>query len=214
MSPFVPSDPAQQAHLLGPDAIHVWRLPYHPDAGRTPVQRLLAAYLGVRPEQIEFVVNEYGRPSLAAPRSDLDFNWSHSGAMAVLAVAHSLPILGVDFETHRPRPHALRLARRFFHPDESSTLEHLDPAAVDTGFLRLWTAKEAVLKALGEGLRFGLDRVAFRLHNGHVHADTFSPEAGPIPAWNLQRADDEIGFCCLAWRDAKRVVCWFDLAES
>jgi len=209
MSAFVPADPLRQARLIGPDDIHVWRSVRHGGDGRATVRRLLAVYLQTQPEAIRFVQGAHGRPALAAPHAGFDINWSHSGECLVLAIARRLPVLGVDFERHRSRARALQLARRFYHPDEAEQLARLPASSVSDGFLRLWTAKEAVLKALGEGLRFGLDRVRFRLHASSVDIDTFDSRAGPVSEWHLSRVDDETGFSCLAWRGPARCVHWF-----
>ena len=88
------------------------------------------------------------------------------------------------------------------------------PARVSDAFLRLWTAKEAVLKALGEGIRFGLDRVVFRLDGDDTHPAVFDPAAGPIADWRLLRHDDAAGFVCLAWRGRPRRIRWFKDADA
>ena len=56
---------------------------------------------------------------------------------------------------------ARALARRFFHPAEADALDDGPEAQAQAGFLRLWCAKEALLKAHGHGLAFGLDRLRF-----------------------------------------------------
>jgi 4'-phosphopantetheinyl transferase len=45
-----------------------------------------------------------------------------------------------------------QIARRYFHHAEIEEIFALDAAARDEAFLRCWTAKEAVLKAIGTGL--------------------------------------------------------------
>jgi 4'-phosphopantetheinyl transferase len=75
---------------------------------------------------------------------------SHSGALEAVAVCE-LPV-GVDVERIRPL-RALALARRFFPPVEADALAALPEAERDAAFLRLWTAKEAYVKALGTGFR-------------------------------------------------------------
>ena len=51
--------------------------------------------------------------------------------------------------------------RRFFHPDEIAWLDALDDVACEHWFFRLWCAKEAVLKAHGHGISFGLHKLRF-----------------------------------------------------
>src|SRR3546814_19079607 len=68
-----------------------------------------------------------------------------------------------SLELLRPRPRALALAERFFVRSETGALLALPAEAREAAFVRLWCAKEAVLKAHGRGLAFGLDRLEFAL---------------------------------------------------
>ncbi|MFI6255590.1 4'-phosphopantetheinyl transferase family protein [Micromonospora zamorensis] len=72
----------------------------------------------------------------------------------VVVAARRAGAIGVDVERVRPLP-ALALARRWFPPAELTWLADRPEAGRAVDFLRLWTAKEAVGKALGQGLRGG-----------------------------------------------------------
>jgi phosphopantetheinyl transferase len=105
------------------------------------------------PSQWRFVANAWGKPAVAVPGAALPFNLSHSGACVALAVAGD-PVdgevaLGVDVEVPRPMPHLQEIAAHVFHPAERRWLA----AQGDTlpAFFRLWTLKEALLKAAGTG---------------------------------------------------------------
>jgi 4'-phosphopantetheinyl transferase len=114
------------------------------------LQAILAARLG-RPPQI--AIGPHGKPYLAD--GGLEFNVSHSGALALIAVSDG-PI-GVDVEQHHALHDPAAFARRFFTPDEAASLGD-DPAAL----FRLWCRKEAWLKARGVGLAFPLDQIDVR----------------------------------------------------
>jgi 4'-phosphopantetheinyl transferase len=198
-------------HLLD-DEIHVWRLGYRRERGRAPLLALLAAYLGEPPESLILINGEHGRPALAAPHESLAFNWSHSGDRALLAIARGVAP-GIDLERWRPRPRALEIAQRFFCTDEAAALAKLDAKQLTSAFLELWTAKEAVLKALGHGIAFGLDRLRFAV-----------PPAIPgllwldeddASQWQLQRlpADGEF-VATLAWRGSPRRIRTWTLAAT
>ena len=58
----------------------------------------------------------------------------------------------------RPISNIVSLAKRFFTEKEASYLESLSPQEKIETFFRFWTAKEAYLKATGEGLG-GLDNI-------------------------------------------------------
>src|SRR5688572_20365909 len=138
---------------------------------------VLASYLpGVAPHELRFSRNESGRPSLAAPFDvgGLDFNLAHTRGMVVLAVARGLQF-GIDVECH-DKNMPLAAARRYFSRDEVAALETL-PAGLQPGrFLRLWTLKEAYLKAIGTGISGGLGGMTFHLDARGI---TFERDADP-----------------------------------
>src|SRR5262249_25287488 len=123
---------------------------------------LLAAYLGCEPAALEFGRGEHGKPFLRQPSRALEFNVSHSGGALLLGISRGVA-LGVDIETTQRRRPALDLARRYFARAEADALTRLHEAQQQPAFLRLWSCKEAVLKALGAGISFGLDRLEFAL---------------------------------------------------
>jgi 4'-phosphopantetheinyl transferase len=189
-------------HLLD-DEIHVWLLNYHPQHGRAPLHRVLAAYLGIDPDRVTLTTGEHGRPTLAMAHDPaLGFNWSHSGDQALIAVGRRV-VPGIDIERLRPRPRALEIARRYFSADEAAALAALPAADREAGFLEMWTAKEAVLKALGRGLAFGLDRLSLaRVANQLVLLRLEGDDAG---AWQLHRLAVGPGLvAALAWRGGAR----------
>jgi 4'-phosphopantetheinyl transferase len=118
--------------------------------------------------------------------------------------------LGVDIEQTREGVHALELAQRFFAPAEAKVLAACGEAERNRLFLRLWCAKEAVLKALGRGLAFGLERVEFARALEGWRPARFDAEAGAAAGWQvlpLRLAPDCPG--ALAWRGALRpVLAW------
>ena len=112
---------------------------------------LLGAYTGTRPERLSFAEADRRKPVLASPASDLHFNLTHSGGLAVLAVTRDAA-LGVDVERLRPLAERDLVAKRSFSCSEYARLQDLAPDARDLGFLLGWTRKEACVKALGDGL--------------------------------------------------------------
>jgi len=89
----------------------------------------------------EYEVGANGKPDFID--GTVHFSLSHSGNYAVCAISDK-PV-GVDIEI--PRSGSLRIAERFFAPDE---LTHIKNAAdPDDEFCRVWTMKESYIKALG-----------------------------------------------------------------
>lgn len=131
-------------------------------AAHGALREILAAALGVEPAALGFAVGPWGKPELAAPfaTADLHFNLSHSGELALLAIATGRPV-GVDLERLRPVPRAAELAERYFAAAERADLaEVLGSPAGPTAFFNCWTRKEAFVKAQGQGLAWPLDSFA------------------------------------------------------
>lgn len=195
---FVAASPGEVARQLD-DAIHLWRLPWRRDQGRAPLLAVVADYLHVDAASLRLETGAHGKPFLPNAHP-LRFNWSHSGEFALLALARDLDP-GVDIEQPREGVHAMELAERFFAPAEARALADLSESARDASFLQLWSAKEAVLKALGHGLSFGLERIGFAYRDGGWLPDSFDPEAGIASEWQvlpIRAAPDHAG--ALAWR--------------
>lgn len=198
---------------LGNDQIHVWRLRYERTQQREPLCALLGAYLGLPATDIRLVDTEHGRPELAEPwHRMLRFNWSHSGDAALVAVARDVAP-GIDIERVRPRARAMELAERYFHPEETAALAELDVAHREQAFLQLWTGKEAVLKAMGRGIAFGLDRL--RLAVAPVAPQVIWLEGDDAARWQLHRLSLDAGhIACVAWRGPSRVIKSWTLADG
>lgn len=208
---FHAAAPAIAAAQLDDGDIHLWRIPYRPEQRRAPLLALLGEYLGVALDESSVFAAPGGKPRLAgslatgAAHPQLDFNWSHSGGFALVALARDLP-LGVDIEHLAKRPRALEIAERFFDPAEAETLAALDESARKRAFIALWCAKESVLKAEGTGLSFGLARLAFRLDGqGLWQLARTDPALGGVDEWQVagfEAAPDYRG--ALAWRGDNR----------
>lgn len=204
---------AKVAEPLRPDEVHVWRLRRAHGAKRAPLLALLGDYLGIDAAAVRLVAGEHGRPALDPLHGDaFDFNWSHSGEQALVALARGIAP-GIDLEQRRTRANALEIAQRFFTAQEAAWLATLDAAAQRTAFLELWTAREAVLKALGRGIAFGLDRLAFRRDAGRLVLHRLD---GDDPtAWQLHALDvGAEAFAALAWRGAARKIRHYALADA
>ncbi|MDH3666389.1 MAG: 4'-phosphopantetheinyl transferase superfamily protein [Paracoccaceae bacterium] len=113
---------------------------------RAARRAILARYLNVLPERIAFQENRHGRPQT----DGLRFSASHSGAMACLAVTRG-DVVGADIERIRPVD-TLLFEQRILSPDERQMLQEQPEPDRLNRLLTLWTAKEAILKAMGTGL--------------------------------------------------------------
>ncbi len=115
---------------------------------------ILSDYLAVAPAAIAIDLTPLGKPFIAGV--DLSFNISHSDRLFCCAVSRGRSV-GVDIERVRPIDY-LRVAR-FLEPEEQAEVRAADQRGEgrDT-FFRVWTMKEALAKATGDGLRAGKGR--------------------------------------------------------
>jgi 4'-phosphopantetheinyl transferase len=119
---------------------------------RAVLRRLLAGYVGR--SDVVFRYGPHGKPALAGG-AQVAFNVSHTRSRAVLAF-RACGRVGVDIEEVRANVAGDRLADRFFVPAEAAALRALPPADQLAGFFRCWARKEAVVKAVGDGLSHDL----------------------------------------------------------
>jgi len=127
-------------------------------ATRAALRVVLGNYLRRRPEEIQFSADANKKPRLGGVHSDSDlrFNVSHSGALGLLAVTVGNDV-GVDVELLRNVSHVEQIASRYFHKKEIAAIISATPVDRASSFLRCWTAKEAVVKAIGTGITGSLD---------------------------------------------------------
>jgi 4'-phosphopantetheinyl transferase len=177
---------------------------------------LLGERLDVDPCEVPFSQTARGKPRLAGPDpAAVCFNVSHSHGLALFALTGRCEV-GVDLEHVRPFSDEMGLAERFFTPREAAALRALDACGRRETFFRLWTRKEAYLKAHGLGLSFGLERVEVShtpedpAHIVHIDGDrraaacwslrTLAPAPGYVGALALQAHDYRL--FCWRWPDA------------
>ena len=131
---------------------------------RALLRRTLSVRLGTDPSGLQFITAANGKPALMQKafgmigsadesaegnlRIPLEFNLSHSGSFAAIAV--STEPVGVDIEAWKEDLPVADLAAHEFRKDESAAIGNSsEPHLL---FYRLWTAKEAVMKCTGLGL--------------------------------------------------------------
>ncbi|WP_222565865.1 4'-phosphopantetheinyl transferase family protein [Novilysobacter antarcticus] len=170
------------------------------EAAELVARRWLGERLNCPPEQLSLRRDEYGRPHLRGAFARWDCNWSHSGDGLLVALGQDVR-LGIDLEWVRPRPRAMELARRFFTAAEADVLASLPPAHRESGFLRLWCAKESVLKAHGRGLAFGLDKFEFEISDSGIHLVNCDAALGDRAQWSVRELKPQPGYVgAIAWR--------------
>lgn len=159
-------------------------------AARGQMRRLIAAYLDEPADRIEFAYSGLGKPRLATDREPaFHFNLSHSGECALFACTREGE-LGVDVEQLRAVRDQTGLARRFFSPPEYRRLVACRSAEQQAEFFRIWTRKEAILKATGKGLTFPLSQLTVSSEaNRPAALEALGDDPLEPPRWTLQHLE-------------------------
>lgn len=215
------TDPPESQTAIREGEVHVWHvtLEASPDAvtpaegsrarrmgsprrrreflvARGALRRVLAGALGIDPLVVPIREGAHGKPHLV-PRGPslppIGFNLSHSGDRFIVALALGLNP-GVDVELIRPCRSLDLLARHCFSPAEQRAVAG-DPDPI-RAFYRVWSRKEAVIKADGRGVSIGLDR--FDVSVGDPPALLHARWDGAVPdeaaRWSLRSLDAGPGY--------------------
>ncbi len=119
----------------------------------------LAEHAGCDTSDLSFGHLDHGKPFaiIGGRRSSIGFNVSHSGDHGLIAIGGH-DDLGVDVEERSPHRDFAELTGRVYGPRERQRLDRASGTARLHLFYRLWTMKEALLKAIGTGLSLGPSR--------------------------------------------------------
>jgi 4'-phosphopantetheinyl transferase len=134
---------------------------------RCLLREVLSFYKKCDPKEIIFEYAKHGKPCLKGePSRGVQFNISHSGDMVAISVSRGRRV-GIDIEKIRDDISASDLSMRFFSDAEIAAVRNSHGRAKPELFLRIWTRKEALLKATGEGIG-GLSGCPDLLDNGDI----------------------------------------------
>lgn len=156
-------------------------------ASHAALRQILAAYTDLHPASLDFMTLPHGKPALVS--GGLQFNLSHSGELALVALAAGCE-LGVDIERLRAQVEMEAIARRFFSPSETEALLAYPEPERAPAFFRCWTRKEAYVKAIGGGLTISLSSFVVSLEP--ARAELLSGVEAP---WTLHSLDVHPSYC-------------------
>ena len=181
-------------------------------AGRGLLRSVLARYLEIAANALQFTYSVHQKPELtpATNSAGLHFNLAHTGDLALIAVANSGP-LGVDVEEVRVVRDVGDLVARFFSQRENELFQQLAPEKKSAAFFNLWTRKEALLKATGEGITGGLNRVEVSfLEHEPAQLLAINGDSESAREWTLKSFQPLHGFIgALAIKaQSVQVQCW------
>lgn len=185
-------------------------------AGRGWLRNVLARFLATDPAALRFSYSAHGKPVLAtASNEGIHFNLAHSDDLALLAVTR-VGTIGVDVERIRIVKEVDELVARFFSPRESADFQKLSASQKPSAFFNLWTRKEAMLKATGEGITGGLNRVEVSFLDGEpARVLAIGGDAAKASEWklcNLLPAEGFVG--AVAAQAANMIVNTWKLTQA
>ncbi|MEO6537019.1 MAG: 4'-phosphopantetheinyl transferase superfamily protein [Ferruginibacter sp.] len=165
-------------------------------AARGILRQILGGYTGTSPDKLRFNYTANGKPVLATntDTDTLKFNLSHSGSFALYGFSLHQNI-GIDIECIRHDISAVQIAQKFFSKKEISLLGQVDNDKFHQLFFQLWTRKEAILKANGEGISSSMEKIDVSLINGRgLSAVTLPSDESEGMRWYVQDLFPDHGF--------------------
>lgn len=162
---------------------------------RSAMRTILSRYTATDPRDLKFSTGPHGKPFLADHH--IRFNLSHSENFGLLAIARDAEV-GVDIEHIDPRRTAGDIAARYFSASEQAELARYAGRENIAAFFRGWSRKEAVIKALGEGLACPLDSFDVTLDASKPRLLALRREHADVAAWNMVAIDAETNYAAAA----------------
>jgi 4'-phosphopantetheinyl transferase len=151
--------------------------------GRGMLRTILGRYLGTEPEQLKFQYDLNGKPLIAQPANNLEFNLSHSQELMVCAVTCQQRV-GIDLEHVRSIADLEGLTQRFFAPQEHLAIQRLPIEQRSPLFFQYWTCKEALLKVTGEGLA-DLSKIEVAIVDNRAQVLQWTGKTESVQQWLL-----------------------------
>ena len=165
-------DPGKTEILSGQELEQAGRFRFVRDAQRFLFRRralrnILSDYFQKWPKDLDFLTSENGKPRVSCSGDEnvpWEFNFSHSRDVAMLALVRGIDV-GIDVEyILKPMPDMYEVLKVVCSGAEFRQFLTLPEPWHQKAFFKLWTTKEAYLKALGTGLSREPDTVHLKIH--------------------------------------------------
>lgn len=135
------------------------------------LRSILSTYTGIAAAEIKLQRNQHGKPLLAESMPAIQFNMTHTQSRLLIALS-SENTVGIDIENRHRKVKMAQLAQKIMSGNELAYFQTLDQEQQVQVFFENWTAKEAYLKATGEGISAGMNQIEIiRTENGLIIKD-------------------------------------------
>jgi len=126
--------------------------------GRGLARNILGLYLQRAPERIEIDSTDRGQPYFPGDET-MRFSITHTHDLVAIALTANVRV-GIDIEYMERKLNLKDLAERILSAKDFSEFQALPKPEKQEAFFRVWTRKEAYLKATGEGISEGLKMIS------------------------------------------------------
>ena len=178
--------------------------------GRGSIREILADRVSCQPREVSFELNQFGKPKLSGLQHGrcLEFNASSSECLGAIAISE-LFALGLDIE--KIKKNGLKdfdlVVKSEFTKPEIDWYQQQDDEHRILAFYRLWTCKEAYLKALGIGLSGKLNSFMIELDGPEpIVRETSLEDSGQSKYFMFQRTLIDDYIACLALPTGNQVI--------
>lgn len=154
---------------------------------------IIANALNLPQAHLRYATAEHGKPYLV--NHALQFNQSHSQHYYALALSTNVQDIGVDIESIARKIRFEALAKHAFHPEEYQNWKNSNEDA--KYWFKVWTTKEAILKAHGMGIRLDLNTLNTRMPFNQNYGQIIDERLGVFAyqCFNLEHS-----ILSVAWR--------------
>lgn len=174
------------------------------------LRKVLACYLDIAWDQIEFNENDYGKPFIAGAVADdtddsqsLQFSLSKSHHHVLLAITQNR-LIGCDIERHNEALDFKAVIDNYFSAQEIKFI--LGSSNQRLKFFDYWATKEAYIKARGEGLSYPLDQFTLYIDKNDKVSMLENPvDPADVDKWHIKRLEISAGYSAAIATEGKTI---------
>lgn len=164
---------------------------------------LLSFYIGSKPHEIEYSVNPFGKPFLKEDSSRVQFNMSHSKDYATYIMALDCQV-GIDIEWKDKSVNFEEIYDLVLSSAETNNFNTLEPEKKLHTFYDIWTKKEAIVKAVGEGLSYPIKTIEI-MNSADNAKGCYTAYGNTFHCSELHNLDDYAGTVALGYKVDKLI---------
>ena len=153
--------------------------------GRALVRNILGRYLAQAPETIALTYTDHGQPYFPGDET-MRFSITHAHDLVAVALTANAQI-GIDIEYVERKLNLNELAGRILSADDFGAFKALPGSEKEAEFFRVWTRKEAYLKARGEGISEGLQKISVSFGPDEVTSLADTRDESTAQKWRMHK---------------------------